>query len=85
MIEVFTKQRPNKELSCQQDRGDVGTPFWSQCAKTDVRDAPGLSLRMGYPLGKSLLLSLSGHPLDQAVLVRFLQRLYTRCLAPQCE
>lgn len=38
-------------------------------AKADVHDAPGLPLRMSHPLGKPLLLSLSGHPLGQAVLL----------------
>ena len=37
------------------------SPFWS-IAKTSVFDASGLPLRMGHPLDRTLLLSLSLHP-----------------------
>jgi hypothetical protein len=46
----------------------VGTPPYQ---KGLVIDAPGLPLRMGHPLGKFLLLSLSLHPVNQPVLVLF--------------
>ena len=46
----------------------VGTPPY---LKGLVIDAPGLPLRMGHPLGKFLLLSLSLHPVNQPVLVLF--------------
>ena len=47
------------------------TPFWS-IAKTSVFDASGLPLRMGHPLDRTLLLSLSLHPEGQPVPVLFI-------------
>jgi len=47
------------------------SPFWS-IAKTSVFDASGLPLRMGHPLDRTLLLSLSLHPEGQPVPVLFI-------------